>query len=150
MKRFKMARRNALLLLLLVTAVCVIWALDHNQSPTPASDDTLVLNEDMTGEYCGTLCQGSNECAFTLSFDYEKPDGSDGCYIADINSCHLENLKGWSVVGNAQIISDGISYRNNRQTADVLIKYQATTGSTCVDEFYTTVVTLDLSDQSSF
>lgn len=150
MKRFKITRRHALIILLLATAVCLVWALGHNRSLSPASNDVLVLNEDMTGEYCGTLREGSNECAFTLSFDYTKSEKPDSYYIVDINRCHLESLKGWTVVGDARIISDEIAYRNDRQTADIILKYQATTGSTCVDEFYTTVVTLDLSAQRSF
>lgn len=70
MKRFKITRRHALIILLLATAVCLVWALGHNRSLSPTSNDALVLNEDMTGEYCGISREGSNECAFTLSFDY--------------------------------------------------------------------------------
>ena len=134
--KIRMRRRMVriiLLLVFLIAVLAVLWALDHRRNNSPVPEETFVFREDMTGEFHGVL---KTE---------EKND--DGSYsFVGFQSVHLEKDKGWKVVGDAEIIP-GITYRNDRKEADILIKYEASTGPTCKDEIYLGVISLDLVTQ---
>lgn len=152
--KIRMRRRMVriiLLLVFLIAVLAVLWALDHRRNNSPVPEEAFVFREDMTGEFHGVLkTEDAAEkeecmCLVTLYFTYEKND--DGSYsFVGFQSVHLEKDKGWKVVGDAEIIP-GITYRNDRKEADILIKYEASTGPTCKDEIYLGVISLDLVTQ---
>ena len=163
----KATSRYIALLLLCTVSICVVGILWHRQNSQLPSDGlqtdikgsedeaqilptgkTLILNEDMTGELKGTLLWDVNACSYILRFTYGESDNSDSYYIEDITGCYVENLKGWSVVGESKLVPDGVTYQNSKQTADILIEYQASMGNTCINDFHLGVVTLDLSKQT--
>ena len=144
-------RRIILILVLLALTLGVLWALDHRRNHSPAPEEKFIFNDDMTGEFHGVLetedyyKKEKCVCLVTLRFTWEKH--ADGSYsFVDFQSVHLEKYEGWKVVGDAEIVSD-ITYRNDRKEADVLVKYQASTGPSCEDEFYLGVISLDVAAQ---
>lgn len=121
------------LMLALALAVGICPAAFAASAPIPQNDVLEIQpREILTQSKSQIVTVGANkEYMAIITVKYTvRPESSNssGYYITGVLSASIQNLKGWTSVGAANINTNGIVYSQNHQQAVVPVTYEASIG----------------------